>query len=107
MGAIPDKVWDRMTPEDIPGDLGDIARSMGMAVARQLLEDWDGVQIYIYKASTVVRPAVRALVCEEWTGRNEGELARRYGLSRREVYGMLKGARDCPPDPAQADLFEG
>lgn len=107
MAKIDDTVWDRLDIADLPGDLKEIAMSMGKDVARQLVEQWDGVQLYIPRSSSVVKPAVTALICEEWNGRNEGELAKKYNVSRRAVYDALKGEKECPPNPAQSSLFGG
>ena len=105
MAKIHDDVWSRMSPDALPGDLRDIALSLGMDVARRLCEDWDGTQIYIPRTTSVTRDALDEVVRDARNGRNEGELARRYGISRRHVYDALKRSRGA--DPAQGALFDG
>lgn len=99
-------LWDALTrPEDLPdSDLREIARELGMDAVRYLVTSWGGTQIYIPTEQSVLRPAIRETIRREWNGRNEAELARRFGLSRRVVFEALEAAPPAP-DPTQARLF--
>lgn len=88
------RAWDRLTPEMLPGDLAEIAGRLGMDVARDIAERWGGLNIYIPVYTAIIKPRL----VREFTGRNAGALARRYGVPRRLVLRTV--ARGMPPAPA-------
>ncbi|MEO0558209.1 MAG: Mor transcription activator family protein [Bacteroidota bacterium] len=101
------RIWDDVTLEDLPSDMQEVARECGLDVVRYLVNTWGGVQLYIPSASRVTRPTVERFILDEWNGRNEGELSRRYGLSRKVIYDILKGDRKTVVSPQQQDMFGG
>jgi len=105
MSAEEDLFWSTAEAGDLPEDLREIAEALGMPAARHLVETWGGSQIYIPARASVLKPWRDTRIIDEWNGRNEGELARRYGVSRRNIYDLLKQGRTSPTDPNQSDLF--
>ena len=99
--------WEHLTPEDLPGDLREIARARGMDEARYLVEQWGGVLLYIPAVSTIQKRWRDERILAEWNGRNDGALARRYKVSRRYIYTLLRQGREGnrPVDRFQHGLF--
>lgn len=98
-----DALWRELRPEDLPGDLAEIAHALGMDAVRYLVRSWGGTQIYIHVEEAVLRAPIRAHIRAQWTGRNEGELAEQLGVTRRVVLEALRGP-DTPP-PSQLTLL--
>lgn len=94
--------WDELEPDDLPGDLREIAHALGMEEAKYFVQRWGGVQIYIPSPNTLVKQWRDEQILQEWDGRNEGLLAERYGVARRYVYDLIKQGRA----EDQADLFD-
>ncbi|MEO1477766.1 MAG: Mor transcription activator family protein [Bacteroidota bacterium] len=44
-----DLLWDELEPDDLPGDLAEIARALDMDAARYFVERWSGVKIYVQR----------------------------------------------------------
>lgn len=44
-----DLLWDELEPDDLPGDLAEIARALDMDAALYFVERWSGVQIYVQR----------------------------------------------------------
>lgn len=42
-----DEFWETATPDDLPGDLGEIAHLLGMPAARYFAEHWSGALPYV------------------------------------------------------------
>ena len=94
-----DEIWQGLTPEDLDGDLAEIARALGMEAARYLVESWGGLQIYVNAERSLLRPHIRKAIRQAWNGRNESELARLYGVSRRDVVeAVQESGRSLDPD---------
>lgn len=99
-----DDLWRDLQPDDLPGDLAEIGRALGMDAVRYLVRSWGGTQIYIHVEEAVLRAPIRAHIRAHWSGRNEGELAEQLGVPRRVVLEALRGS-DAPPDPSQLALL--
>lgn len=83
--------WDEITRDDLPSDLQDLERELGMEAVRHLVETWGGTQLYIHSPDTIRDSVAARVVQKEYDGRNEGSLAQRLGVSRRFVYDLLSG----------------
>ncbi|MEM1055164.1 MAG: Mor transcription activator family protein [Bacteroidota bacterium] len=84
--------WNEIEAEDLPEDLRDLEREIGMDAVRHLVETWGGMQLYVQAPDKLRDAVARRVITEEWNGRNEGDLARRLGVSRRFVHDHLTGA---------------
>lgn len=89
-----DAIWPQLEPDDLPGDLREIALARGMEEAKYFLQYWGGVQIYISSPNTIVKQWRDERITEEWNGRNAGRLAEKYGVARRYIYDLIKDASD-------------
>ena len=101
-----DRIWENVQIDDLPPDMQEVARACGMETVRYLVTEWGGLQLYAPAARTATRPAKERMVRKEWNARNEGELAKRYDLSRKEVYDALRGPSGVPVPPTQRNMFE-
>lgn len=89
-----EQMWDELEPDDMPGDLQEIAKDRGMEEARYFLEKWGGILLYFPALSTVQKQWRDARILDEFEGDNAGELATQYGVTRRYVYDLIRGASD-------------
>ena len=100
-----DEIWEALTPADLDGDLAEIARALGMEAARYLVESWGGLQIYVNAERALLRPHVREAIRRRWDGKNSSELARTYGVSRRDVMEAIsESGRSLDPNQTSMDL---
>jgi Mor family transcriptional regulator len=82
--------WDEIRPEDLPGDLGEIAQDCDMEVVQYLVEMWGGAMIYIPTLSKLKKERRDHLIVQDYDGSNVGKLASRYGVSRRYVSRVIR-----------------
>ena len=82
--------WSELTPEDLPGDLGEIASDCSMDFAKYLVEMWGGAMIYIPTLSKLKKQKRDELILESFDGGNVGRLASKYGVSRRYVSKVVR-----------------
>lgn len=103
--------WDEINRDDLPIDLQDIERELGMDAVKHLVETWGGMQLYVLSPVSLKSQVAKRVIQEEWNGRNEGDLAKRLGVPRRFVYDVIKSGHKKqkskkPESPGQSTLFE-
>ena len=82
--------WEDLEPEQLPGDLREIATDCGLEVARYLVETWGGAMIYVPTLFSLKKEyRDRAIICE-YNGNNTGTLAARMGVSRRYITRLVR-----------------
>ena len=82
--------WNDMRPDELPGDLGEIATDIGLEAAQYLVEVWGGSMIYVPTLSKLKKEHRDRMIVVEYNGGNVGTLAVRLGVSRRYVRKVLK-----------------
>lgn len=79
----------------LPGVLAEIAERMGPQVAERLGREFGGQQLYIPTLGAQTRRERDARIkLESNAGVGIDQLARRHGLSRRQVYNIV-GRKNC------------
>jgi len=91
--------YEGIKPEDLPGDLSDIANTLGMDVAVRVAESFGGGHLYIPQAVSVMSKAKKRFIVEN-RHLKPRELGRLTGYSERQVYRILEEVKD-----SQAALF--
>lgn len=81
-----------LTPDDLQGDLRDIAEICGMDVAVRLVEEFGGTTISVPQKRNAFKIAIQRYVVEHYNGTNATELARDLGISRSMVFKILSNA---------------
>lgn len=82
----------------------DIADQVGTALADQLADNWGG-QIVTFPKDHKYKLAMRDIeIYNEFNGRNHGELARRYQMTVRGIYKVIKRVKQRGI-PGQQSLF--
>ncbi len=76
--------------DDFPSDFRQVAQCIGLDSAIKLIEAFSGVQVYIPKYESVMRPIRNRAIKNEFDGSNYKRLACRYGLSERRVRDILR-----------------
>lgn len=66
---------------DLPPDFREIAETIGLDPALELVQARGGEAVYIPKVEKVCRAARDRAIRAEFNGKNHRELARRYGLT--------------------------
>ncbi|MFH2064968.1 MAG: Mor transcription activator family protein [Pseudomonadota bacterium] len=79
--------------DDLPDDLADIARIIGLDAVLKLVDARGGESIYIHKADRVAREARDRKICKEFDGRNYSDLAQTYKLSTSQIRVILNDSR--------------
>jgi Mor family transcriptional regulator len=82
-------------PEEpgLPGQMAEIAETIGLENTLKLMDRFGGELLYICKADRVRSYFRDRKIREDFTGANQRELARRYGVSMALVYKVLRGGR--------------
>ena len=81
-----------------------VADQAGCALADELAEDFGG-QNFFFPMDSAYKVALRDIqIYEDFTGKNYTELSRRYKMSVRGIYKVIKRVR-AKGDPNQPRLF--
>ncbi len=75
---------------DLPSELREVARIIGLGAAIKLIHEFSGTQIYVPKYETIVRPVRDRAIKAEFDGSNIKTLAGKYGMSTRHLRAILK-----------------
>lgn len=90
-----------MTVESLPECYQDIAEIIGVVATLQLSEYIGGTRFYFRKLDGLLMDKRDERIRKEFTGFNQQELARRYGLTETRIRDILARKK-----PTQCKLFE-
>ena len=82
-----------ITIEDLPEELATLAEKIGLESTLKIVSAYGGTSLYIPKADRVAREARNRKICDEFNGKNTGDLARKYNLSESQIREILKEKR--------------
>lgn len=88
---------------DLPGDT---ARAIANALADHLADEWRGQHILFPRDHRRVLLSRDLAIYQEFNGRNCSQLARKYHLSERAMYKLIKRMRAMFVARVQVDLFQ-
>lgn len=74
----------------VPEAADPIARAVGIVAARDLASVWGAQQIELPSLASARRTLRNACIRRAYTGANADELAARHGLTRRQIFNILK-----------------
>lgn len=78
----------------LPKQCEDFIRLIGMKATVRLLSEYGGVTIYIPKLNSIEKEKRRLNIIREFDGKNASVLARKYGVSNRNVQLWVKEKRE-------------
>ena len=81
------------------------AAEISKKVAKRILDDWGGQQIYIPKNSGQL-VARDFKIWEDFNGKNHLELAKKHDLTPQQIYRIIREVSERERAKSQADLFE-
>lgn len=76
---------------DFPSEYREVAQVIGIDPALKLIQKFSGIQIYIPRYDTVIRPVRDRAIRAEFDGTNFKRLAVRYGLSESHTRQIIRG----------------
>lgn len=82
----------------------ELADQAGCAISEMLANDWGGQLVNIPKDHHYRVGRRDLIIYEEFTGTNHDVLARKYGMTVRAIYKIVKRVR-AMGDPNQTSLF--
>ena len=77
---------------DLPGEVREIAKLIGLQPALQLSHTYSGECVYFPKIEAITRAVRDRAIIAEYNGRNIKELAHKFNLSTRGIRMIIKGA---------------
>ena len=83
----------------------DIAQLCAEAVAHRMRQSWGGQQVYFPKGQAVDISERDLQLFQEFDGKNQRDLARKYGMSLQWVYQRIKAVQAAEVARRQANLF--
>lgn len=105
-----DDLLDKLTLEDIRGEGRALADVVGIEAFKNLIRYYGGTsKLYVPSMDKVVIPIRDELIRREYNGENIHELVRRWGLTERWIYEIVKDkAKEIKAKPidGQISLFE-
>ncbi len=84
----------------------EIAAALGTDVAMRMVERWGGQQLYMPKGVRIVAARLHQQIYDDWKGRNQRDLVRKYGVSLQFIYRVIKIMRRADLNRRQADMFD-
>ena len=75
---------------DLPGEVREIARLIGLAPALKLVTEYSGEMVYIPKYEAITRALRNKAILAEATGKNYKELARKFNLTTRVIRTIIR-----------------
>ena len=77
--------------EDLSGSSLELAEAIGMEGFIRLVDNYEGTSnLYVPKASELIRPVRDELIRREYNGKNVIALARKYSLTDRSIREIVK-----------------
>ena len=77
--------------EDLSGSSLELAEAIGMEGFIRLVDNYEGTSnLYVPKASELIRPVRDELIRREYNGKNVIALARKYSLTHRSIREIVK-----------------
>lgn len=83
----------------------ELAEAHGNEVALLMANVWGGQVLYMPKGIHLQASKLHQQIFDEWTGRNQRELAMKHSLSLAFVYKIVKRMRQAVIARDQGDLF--
>ncbi|HHJ80127.1 MAG TPA: DNA-binding protein [Candidatus Tenderia electrophaga] len=83
----------------------DTAHLCAEAVAHRMRQSWGGQQVYFPKGHAVDISERDMQLFREFDGRNQRDLAKKYGMSLQWVYQRIKAVQAAETARRQANLF--
>ena len=90
-----------LTQQDVPEDIAWLCEIVGIRSFMEIIDMAGGEYLYLPKRQTLEQPLRHAAICREFNGCNYKQLARKYGMSERQVRMIVKkafAAQDGAPD---------
>ena len=84
------KKLEMVSLESFPEDIQMIAEIFGIDIALKLSENFGGMRLYIPKHETLLRSIRNQQIKNEFNGRNQRPLARKYNLTETQVRSILQ-----------------
>lgn len=88
IGDEPGKYKIRIS--DLPGEVREIAKLIGLEPTLKLANEYSGETIYIPKYDAITRAVRDRAIRAESTGTNQRELAKRFNLTSRVIRQIIK-----------------
>ncbi len=82
--------WNWIETDDLPEPFKEIADDVGVDIVKYLVENWGGAVIYVPTLTRLMSRCLDKTIRSEYTGANEMDLARQYGVSRARVRKALR-----------------
>lgn len=101
--TLPEWMKD-VTLAELPAQHQALAETIGLEGLVNLIAAHGGETLYIPKADAIIRIIRDKRIRASYNGINAQALAREYGLSERQIYTIVEGARIVLP--GQCSLFE-
>ncbi len=76
--------------ENIPEELKPVAEIIGIDKLVELSTFLGGAQFYIPTKKNLIKKAVYTAIKKEFNGANARELTRKYGISERTIYRIIR-----------------
>ncbi|MDL2294903.1 hypothetical protein LJC60_09830 [Ruminococcaceae bacterium OttesenSCG-928-D13] len=106
-----DDLLDLVTMEDLRGGGRELAEVVGLEGFKSLVRTYGGTsRMYVPTADMVTIPARDTLIRREYDGSNVIELARKWSLSERHIYDIVKEEAQAlrrKPIDGQISMFGG
>lgn len=100
---------DELTPDDLDPEQRELADCIGLAAYKKLVATYAGSTINVRMPNKLTIGQRNDKMRREFNGYNFGELARKYGLTERQiryiVADRVRSERSRPP-PGQTSLFD-
>ncbi|MDL2327578.1 hypothetical protein LJC64_02830 [Ruminococcaceae bacterium OttesenSCG-928-A11] len=87
-----DEMLEMLTLEDIPGEMREVAETIGMDAFIELARYYGGDSMYVMQPEKLVTPVRHRLIRLEFTGDNHKELAQKWGFTPRRIYQIVGDA---------------
>lgn len=76
-----------------PEELQDVAQKIGFENLLKLMDDYRSTSLYFPRLETITAEVRNNKICQEFDGRNQKALAKKYHLSTRYIYDILADTR--------------
>ena len=96
--------WDDIDIKDLEGDMVDVAETLGLSVAKQLIRIFGGESIYFPKAESVIRASRDRQIYKDFNGFNLRQLSCQYNLTTRQIRTIIQEQRKKSPKSKHYEL---